>query len=65
MTDAILKERSNHSACCAQWLVTIVDQKADTGQILYLGPSQTGCEHRVAVLRVERLMALGLEVGGA
>lgn len=65
MTDAILKARSNHSVLCAPWLVTIVDQQIDAGQILYLGPSQTGPEHRVAVLSAERLMAFRLEHGSA
>lgn len=65
MNDAILKARSNHSTCCALWLVIIVDPKTDPGRILYLGPSQTGPEDRAAVLREERLMALGLEDGSA
>ena len=41
MTDAVLKVRSNHSACCAPWLVTMVYQMRDTGQMLNTGPSQT------------------------
>lgn len=63
MTDAVLKGRRNHSACCALWLVTSMDQKTDTGQILDAGPYQAGPECRVAVLCAEWLTALGMEDG--
>lgn len=55
MTDVVLKVRSNHSACCAPWPVTTVDQKNDTGWILDIGPNQTRPEYRVAVLCGERV----------
>lgn len=61
MTYAVLKERSNHSAFCAPWLVTTVDQKTDTGQILDTRLSHTGLGYRVAVLHGKWLKDRGLE----